>query len=78
MVLLRGDPATCASWQRRLDGAYRPRVRVLDLSHEADLPGTLSRPHEGGGADATAWVCTASACLPPIHSLEALENALLS
>ena len=78
MVLLRGDSATCASWQRRLERAYRPRVRVLDLSREADLPGALSRLHEGGDAAATAWVCTASACLPPIHSMQALENALLS
>jgi hypothetical protein len=78
MVLLRGDSATCVSWQRRLERAYRPRVRVLDLSREADLPGALSRPHEGGAAEATAWVCTASACLPPIHSMETLEKALLS
>jgi len=78
MVLLRGDSATCVSWQRRLERAYRPRVRVLDLSRGADLPGALSRPHEGGAAEASAWVCTASSCLPPIHSLEALEKALLS
>jgi uncharacterized protein len=77
-VLLRGDSATCVSWQRLLERAYRPRVRVLDLSREADLPGALSRPHAGGAAEATAWVCTASSCLPPIHSLEALEKALLS
>jgi uncharacterized protein YyaL (SSP411 family) len=76
MVLLRGDPATCVSWQRRLERAYRPRLRVLDVSHEADLPGGLSRPHEGGAADATAWVCTASSCLPPIHAPEALEEAV--
>jgi len=78
MVLLRGDSATCVSWQRRLERAYRPRVRVLDLSREADLPGALSRPHAGGAAEASAWVCTASSCLPPIHSLETLEKALLS
>jgi hypothetical protein len=76
MVLLRGDAATCVSWQRRLERAYRPRVRVLDLSREADLPGALSRPHEGGSADATAWVCTAASCLPPIHAPEALEDAV--
>jgi uncharacterized protein YyaL (SSP411 family) len=51
-------------------------VRVLDLSREADLPGALSRPHEGGSADATAWVCTAASCLPPIHAPEALEDAV--
>jgi uncharacterized protein len=75
-VLLRGDPATCASWLRRLEQAYRPRVRALDLSREPDLPGALSRPHEGAAAGATAWVCTASSCLPPIHALDALEEAV--
>jgi hypothetical protein len=76
IVLLRGDPATCGSWQRRLERGYRPRVRVLDLSREADLPGALSRPHEGGSATATAWVCTASSCLPPIHAAKELEEAV--
>jgi len=53
-----------------------PRARVLDLSREAGLPGGLSRPHEGASADATAWVCTARSCLPPIHAPDALEEAL--
>ena len=75
MVLLRGDPATCASWQRMLERAYRPRVRSLDLSRAGDLPGALSRPHDAED-EATAWVCTGASCLPPIHTLEALETAL--
>jgi uncharacterized protein YyaL (SSP411 family) len=76
MVLLRGDPATCASWQRLLERAYRPRVRTLDLSRAGDLPGALSRPHQAE-EEATAWVCAGTSCLPPIHALEALEGALL-
>ena len=75
-VLLRGDPATCASWQRRLERAYRPRVRTLDLSRAGELPGALARPHRDGEGAATAWMCTAAACLPPIHEVEALERAL--
>jgi uncharacterized protein YyaL (SSP411 family) len=75
-VLLRGDPATCGAWQRLLERTYRPRVRTLDLSREGELPGALSRPHEAGASDATAWACTGTSCLPPIHTLEALEAAI--
>ncbi len=74
-VLLRGDAATCAAWQRQLERRYRPRVRTLDLSSADALPGALARPHQGHDA-ATAWVCAGTSCLPPIHSLEALEAAL--
>jgi uncharacterized protein YyaL (SSP411 family) len=74
-ALLRGDPTTCAAWQRQLERAYRPGVRTLDLSHADALSGALSRPHSGAHA-ATAWVCRGTACLPPLHTLEAVEAAL--
>jgi uncharacterized protein YyaL (SSP411 family) len=77
-VLLRGDPTSCAAWRRTLERRYRPQVRTLDLSNAGELPGALSRPHEAGTSDATAWVCTGTACLPPIHTLEALESAIAS
>jgi uncharacterized protein YyaL (SSP411 family) len=75
-VLLRGDPATCASWQRLLERTYRPRVRTLDLSHAEGLPGALQKPHRDIDGEVSAWVCTAASCLPPIHALDALERAL--
>jgi uncharacterized protein YyaL (SSP411 family) len=75
-VTLRGESSTCATWQRQVEREYRPRVQVLDLSRESDLPGALARPHAGQASDATAWVCTGAACLPSIHSSEALEAAL--
>ena len=75
-VLLRGDPASCAGWRRVLERTYRPQVRTLDLSQAGELPGALSRPHKAGASDATAWVCTGTSCLPPIHTLEALESAI--
>jgi uncharacterized protein len=74
-ALLRGDPATCAAWQRQLERAYRPDVRTLDLSHADALPGVLSRPH-AGGQGATAWVCRGTVCLPPMRTLEAVGAAL--
>jgi uncharacterized protein YyaL (SSP411 family) len=75
-VLLRGQSSTCAAWARAVERKYRPRVSVLDLSRETDLPGALARPHEGDAGEATAWVCTGTACLPPIHSLPELEATL--
>ncbi len=75
-VLLRGDPAHCAAWRHTLERTYRPQVRTLDLSRADELPGALSRPHKPGASDATAWVCTGTSCLPPIHTLEALESAI--
>ena len=75
-VLLRGDSATCAAWRLTLERTFRPAVHVLDLSGQGALPGALDRPHEGGVGAATAWVCKGSSCLPPVHSLEALEAAL--
>jgi uncharacterized protein YyaL (SSP411 family) len=75
-VLLRGDPASCALWRRTIERTYRPQVRTLDLSHAGELPGALSRPHEAAASDATAWVCSGTSCLPPIHALEALESAI--
>ena len=78
-VILTGEDATCAEWARGLERAYRPDVRVLDLSAQQSLPTALSRPHDdASGAPASAWVCRGVACLPPIHSLKTLEEALAS
>jgi uncharacterized protein len=75
-VILRGEPSVCGAWRRALEHRYRPRVLVLDLSRETDLPGALARPHEGDASEATAWVCTGTACLPAVHSLPELEATL--
>ncbi|HET9762655.1 MAG TPA: thioredoxin domain-containing protein [Casimicrobiaceae bacterium] len=74
-VILRGEPASCAAWQRAIERRYRPRVSVLDLSRAPDLPGALARPDVAGN-QASAWVCTGTTCLAPIHALAALESAL--
>jgi uncharacterized protein YyaL (SSP411 family) len=75
-VLLRGDRATCAAWQLMLERTFRPTIRVLDLSGQGTLPGALAKPHQGDEATATAWVCKGTSCLPPVHSLDALQAAL--
>jgi hypothetical protein len=77
-VLLRGDAAVCAAWQRAMERSYRPAVQTLELSAQASLPGALAKPHAALAAQgsATAWVCRGTTCLPPIHSLPALEAAI--
>jgi len=74
-VILRGDPATCASWRRMLERRYRPNERTLDLSREDALPETLAKPQEADGA-AAAWIYKGTSCLPPIRTLDQIEAAL--
>ncbi len=74
-VILDGDRATCAAWQRALERALRPGVRIIDVSAATALPAALekgARPTDG----AVAWVCSGAHCLPPIADLEALVGAL--
>jgi uncharacterized protein len=79
-VLLQGDIATCAAWQRALEARYRPALRTLDVSGQDALPDALTKPHSkphslAAGA-ATAWVCMGATCLPPLAGLDAIEAAL--
>ena len=75
-LLLRGEPATCAAWQRHIERSYRPTLQTLDLSRQSSLPGALAKPHLAEGGSATAWLCHGTACLPPMHSLADLDTAL--
>ena len=73
-VLLAGDAADCADWQRRLERVLRPGVRLFNIAG-ADLPPTLAKgPVPASGA--AAWVCQGTQCLPPVHSLEEIEHIL--
>ena len=46
MLLLRGEPAACLSWQRGVERQYRPSLRTLNLSQQQALPGALAKPHD--------------------------------
>ena len=76
-VLLAGDADTCSAWQRTLERTYRPAVRVFSLGGALDVPPALVK----GATPATgavAWVCVGTSCLPPMASVEAIEDALRS
>ncbi len=73
-VLIAGDPAACADWQRELGRSLRPAVRVFAIG-DTPLPAELAKgdaPSQG----ARAWVCVGTQCLAPVDSLAALEAAL--
>jgi uncharacterized protein YyaL (SSP411 family) len=78
ILLLRGDPAACASWQRSTERRYRPSLQALNLSQAQGLPGALAKPHDAGAGPATAWLCHGTMCLPPFYAFADLEAALAS
>jgi uncharacterized protein YyaL (SSP411 family) len=73
-VLLAGDPAVCAEWQRSLERTARPAARVFNVAGAA-VPGKLAkgRVPSGGGA---AWICRGTECLPPVATLAEVERLL--
>jgi hypothetical protein len=74
-VLLVGDTEACGRWQRALERAYRPWVRVFNLAGDSPVPAALAKgalPESG----ARAWICRETQCLPPVDSLDALLAAL--
>jgi len=74
-VILRGDPAQAAAWQRGLARAYRPASLVIAVpSGLAGLSPVLDKAAPAAGVN--AWVCRGVECLPPIGDLAALERVL--
>jgi len=74
VVILRGDAAVLAGWQRACAARYLPRVMSVALPTAiAGLPAALDKPLRN---TATAWVCHDTACLPPIDKLDALLATL--
>jgi len=77
LVVLAGDPETCAEWHRQLAAAYRPATMVLDLSGAADLPAALVKgPAPKTGA--AAFVCRGATCLPPVSTVGEAVSALVA
>ncbi len=75
-VLLAGDVAVCADWQSGLEHTLRPAVRIYNVAG-ADLPAALVKgPAPSGGA--VAWVCRGTHCLPPVDTLDEVEQILSS
>jgi uncharacterized protein YyaL (SSP411 family) len=76
LVILRGERAAVAAWQRTLAAVYRPATLVVGIPSDAKgLPAVLDKPAAGDGA-VNAWVCRGVSCLPPVADAAALERVL--
>ena len=74
VVILRGETAAIAPWQKQLNSRYRPQTMLLALPDDLpDLPPTLDKPLHG---EACAYICRGTACLPPINRLDEVIAAL--
>ena len=73
-VLLTGDPAECADWQRALEARYRPATRIFNVAGVEGLPPAFVKG--APAARSAAWVCRGTQCLPPLHALSGIESAL--
>jgi len=75
IVILRGQAAEMAGWQRALAQTYRPDTMVIALDAGlAGLPPVLDKGVPAAGVN--AWVCRGVTCLPPVTELAALERVL--
>ncbi len=75
LTILRGTPADCAPWLRRLDAAYRPKdLRFVIPPDAPGLPESLAAKRPLADAPVTAWSCAASRCLPPVTTLTGLRE----
>ena len=73
-VLLAGDVAVCADWQRALLRTLRPGVSIYNVAG-VELPAALVKGH-APATGAAAWVCRGTQCLPPSASLADVERIL--
>jgi uncharacterized protein YyaL (SSP411 family) len=75
LVIIGGDPATAAAWQRALDSRYRPNVMIFNTAGVSPLPDILGKPAPPTDG-AVAWICHGTTCLPPVASLADVERVL--
>ena len=73
-VLLAGDPALCAAWQRALERRMRASVHVFNVAGIEPPPAIAKGPAPVAGA--AAWVCRGTTCLAPVTSLHDVEALL--
>ncbi len=77
VAILRGPADELPSWQRALDGEYRPNLLALAIPDKVSgLPEALDKPVKDAGGPVSAWVCRGTVCLPPITSQAELQEAL--
>ena len=75
ILILRGNAAALAEWQRSLTGRYRPDLLCFALRSDLrELPLSLDKPAASGGVN--AWLCQGVSCLPPVSDLGTINRLL--
>lgn len=75
LAIIRGDSEDMQAWQKQLQRPYAPRRLCFSIpAGVSDLPGMLAERKAASGT--IAYVCTETTCLPPIQTLDDLEQAL--
>ncbi|MGA9164391.1 MAG: thioredoxin domain-containing protein, partial [Thiobacillus sp.] len=69
IILLRGPAAALHEWTATLTPKLGARDLLLTLPNGANVPAALAKPESGQPA---AWVCSGTACLPPVTELSAV------
>ena len=69
IILLRGPAAALGEWTAALTPKLGPRDLLLTLLPGLTLPVALAKPESG---QPTAWICSGTACLPPVTVLSAV------
>lgn len=70
VILLRGPAGELRAWSRVLAPKLGARDLLLALPNGLVLPAALAKPE---AARATAWICSGTACQPPVTELAALS-----
>jgi hypothetical protein len=74
LLVLCGPQPDVAVWRDGLRSHYLPDVMIFALAEDMpELPQTLNKPVT---AQATAWLCQGTQCLPPLAEWEALQATL--
>jgi uncharacterized protein YyaL (SSP411 family) len=81
LLVLRGPAGATGVWRKLLRNRYLPGLITIALADDiVDLPDALDKPcpQQTNGAQATAWLCHGTQCLPPITDPNELLAELLA
>jgi uncharacterized protein YyaL (SSP411 family) len=73
VTVLRGPQAALREWSAKLVAKLGVRDMLLTLPNGMDCPEALAKPESD---HPTAWICSGSACLPPITDFSTLSIEL--
>lgn len=73
-LIIRGDAAEVAAWQRVCQAQYWEKIDVLAIANESNLPPLWTAYQPKGKV--SAWYCDSKGCLGPFETLTALQSSI--